>query len=158
MTEQDKPKFISFERAVIKAQKYCAYQERSQQEVRDKLYDWGLHRNEVEQLIADLISDSFLKEERFAQAFAQGKFRIKKWGRLKIEQALKQKKISEPLIKQAIRHLDDREYRNELEKLIRKRMLVHRDENPYMQNAKTAAYVIRKGYEPELVWEILRNE
>ena len=85
-----KPKVIlSPEQALKRAQRYCAYQERSQQEVRDKLYSWGLHRREVESLLVELISDGFLKEERFAHAFAGGKFRIKKWGRVRIEQALK---------------------------------------------------------------------
>jgi SOS response regulatory protein OraA/RecX len=76
-----------------KAKKYCSYQERSQQEVRDKLYEWGLHRNEVEQAIAQLVSENYLNEQRFAIAYAGGKFRMKGWGKIKIKLALKQKKF-----------------------------------------------------------------
>ncbi len=72
--------------AKLKAADFCAYQERSQQEVRDKLYTYGLHEEEVEEVITELIIDGFISEERFAKAYAGGKFRIKGWGRRKIIQ------------------------------------------------------------------------
>ena len=93
MQIEKQQKLIHPDKAYPKALKYCAYQERSQQEVRDKLYSWGLHRNEVENIIVDLISEGYLKEERFAIAFSGGKFRMKKWGKIKIKLALKAKKV-----------------------------------------------------------------
>src|SRR6478735_4591510 len=86
--ETNTGKRYSIDQSLVKAQKYCAYQERSQQEVRDKLYTFGLHKNQVEELISRLISDGFLKEERFAIAYATGKFRSKKWGVIKIRHGL----------------------------------------------------------------------
>ena len=91
-------KLLSPEKALQKAESYCSYQERSQQEVRDKIYSWGLLRNDVENILSTLITSGFLKEERFASAFTRGKFRIKKWGRNKIREALRGKKVSETLI------------------------------------------------------------
>src|SRR5258708_2225078 len=99
-------KRLSPEQALVKAMKYCAYQERSQQEVRDKLYSFGLHQKEVEEIISRLITDSYLKEERFAIAYATGKFRIKKWGVVKIRQGLKEKRVSDPLIRIALDQID----------------------------------------------------
>ena len=87
-----KKKFYSKEEAYRKALDYCAYQERCHQEVRDKLYYWGLHSEDVEALISQLISEGFLNEERFAKAYAGGKFRIKNWGRNKIKKELKHRK------------------------------------------------------------------
>ena len=81
--------------ALLKAADYCAYQERSQQEVRDKLYGYGLHHDEVEENLSELITQGYLNEERFAKAYAGGKFRIKGWGKRKILQGLKQHRISE---------------------------------------------------------------
>lgn len=154
-----KPKVIlSPEQALKRAQRYCAYQERSQQEVRDKLYSWGLHRREVESLLVELISDGFLKEERFAHAFAGGKFRIKKWGRVRIEQALKGKQVSSPLIRQALAGIDDREYRKTLESVLRTRLAASKESDPFIRNRKAADYAIRRGFEPELVWSILRDQ
>src|SRR6187549_1978004 len=104
MMEREK-KLITPEKALQKAENYCAYQERSQQEVRDKIYSWGLHRNDVENIISKLITDGFLKEERFAQAYARGKFRIKKWGRNKIREALRGKKVPDSLINKSLKEI-----------------------------------------------------
>jgi regulatory protein len=88
--EKSPPKKIrlSPKEALVKIQSYCAYQERSHKEVKNKLFEYGLYASEVDELISNLIVDGFLNEERFAKAFAGGKFRIKKWGRLKIQQEL----------------------------------------------------------------------
>ena len=91
--DDPKPKKITDEKvALSKAEHFCAYQERAQQEVRDKLYEWGLWPDAVENIIVKLIGDNFLNEERFAKAYTQGKFKQKGWGKLKIKQGLKLKK------------------------------------------------------------------
>lgn len=149
---------ITPEKAYVRAQRYCAFQERSQQEVRDKLYAWGLHRREVEELLARLIGDGFLKEERFAEAFAGGKFRIKKWGRIKIRAALKAKQVSEPLIRKALSTIDDSEYRKVLKQIIADRLRKSAQTHPLKRKHQTAAYVISRGFEPEMVWGILGGE
>ena len=92
-----------------KLKKYCAYQERSHKEVVDKLYKLGLYKNEVDQVLIALIQDDFLNEERFAQAFVSGKFRIKRWGRVKIKSHLKQKHISDYCIKKGMQEIDETE-------------------------------------------------
>ncbi len=150
-------KFISLEKAVQKAESYCAYQERSQQEVRDKIYSWGLHRNDVENILSTLITNGFLKEERFAAAFTSGKFRMKKWGRNKIREALRGKKVSEPLINKALSEIDDREYERILKEVIQIRSKTVTEKNPMKRNYKIASYVISRGFEAEMVWEKLKQ-
>jgi regulatory protein len=146
------------EKALTKAQRYCAFQERSQQEVRDKLYGWGLHRNQVEQLISQLIGDGFLKEERFAEAFAGGKFRIKKWGKVKIKQALKAKQVSEPLIRKALASISDKDYRKMLEKVIADKASKTIASNSFTFKQQLARYAISRGFEAELVWEVIGEQ
>jgi regulatory protein len=148
-------KFITPEGALLKAQKYCIYQERSQQEVRDRIYSWGLHKREVESIIAELITSGFLKEERFALAFAGGKFRMKGWGRVKIKLALKQKDVSEALIRQALKNIDERDYIKTLKKVISEKEKKTAEKNPIKRNYKVAQYAISRGFEPELVWRII---
>lgn len=148
---------VSPEKATLKAQRYCAFQERSQQEVRDKLYSWGLHRKDVESIISELIADGFLKEERFAVAYAGGKFRVKKWGRQKITQGLKTKQVSEPLIRHALSQINEAEYRKTLEQIIHDRLKALDDTNRFIKAQKAARYAISRGYESELVWDILRG-
>ena len=146
-----------YKKILNKGRKYCAYQERSQQEVRDKLYSWGLHRTEVEQALSELISENYLKEERFAEAFAGGRFRIKKWGRNKIRLALQQKKVSEPLINSALKNISDSDYKKALNEVIRMRSKEVKEKEPYKRKYKIASYAIGRGFEPELVWEILND-
>src|SRR5688572_10399602 len=93
-----------------KIESWCAYQERCDQEIRIKLRSWNMDAEHIDILIADLIKNRFLNEERFAEAYAGGKFRIKKWGRVKIRQHLKQKNISAYSINKALALIDDAEY------------------------------------------------
>lgn len=144
------------EKIIAKARKYCTYQERSQQELRDKLYEYGLHKREVEQCIALMVEEGFMNEERFAIAFAGGKFRIKNWGRVKIKLALKQKKVSDYCIRKALSQFDDKEYQKTLGKIITSYSKKISEKNTLKKNYKIAQYAIGKGFEPQLVWEILR--
>ena len=111
-----------------------------------------------ESLLVELISDGFLREERFAHAFAGGKFRIKKWGRVRIEQALKGKQVSSPLIRQALAGIDDREYRKTLETLLRTRLAASKDSDPSSATAKPPTTPSAGAFRLELVWSILRDQ
>jgi len=151
-------KRLSQTEALNKLARYCAYQERSQQQVRDKLYQYGLYRDEVEEVIAKLITEDFINEERFAKSYAGGKFRVKKWGRIKILEGLKQHKLSSYCIKKAMEEIDETSYQDVLSQLILKKKESLSEENAYIEKQKVARYVIGKGYEPELVWEALRQD
>src|SRR5690606_29368486 len=99
--------YYSKEEALQKARHYCGYQERCHQEVKEKLYSFCLRKDEVEELLRTLIQENYLNEERFAIQFAGGKFRIKQWGKVKIQHALKQKQVSEYCIRKALASLDE---------------------------------------------------
>ena len=158
MDFENKPKKkLTPQQALLKAQQTCAYQERCQQEMRDKLYEWGLYPSDVENIIADLISNNFLNEERFAKTYAGGKFRIKKWGKIKIKIELKKRKISEYCIRKAMQEISDKEYINTLELLVTKKSKEVKDRKPEVRNYKIAQYIISRGFEPDLVWDILRE-
>lgn len=157
MFEDDKKKKTYTPRqAKLKAESYCAYQERAQQEVRDKLYEWGLYPNEVEQIVSELISDNFLNEERFAKAFVSGKFRMKGWGKIKIKQHLKAKRVSEPLIKIALREIDLDDYEQKLEELIAKKRSEFGEKLSLADKAKIVRYIQSKGYENDLIFAKLK--
>ncbi len=143
--------------ALQKAQNFCAYRERCQQEVRTKLYEWGLYPKEVEQIITELISENFINEERFAKAYTSGKLRIKNWGRNKIKMMLKQLSVSDYSIKKALQEIDEDEYLEILKKTIDKKAKSINEKNEYKRKNKIAAYAIGKGFEGELVWEVMKN-
>jgi len=143
--------------ARAKAESYCAYQERSHQEVRDKLYSYGLWKTDVEEVLTQLITSGFLNEERFAKAFAGGKFRIKHWGRIKIENELKQRGISTRCIQTGLKEIDERDYRKTLTQIIKKKNQNLTESNLFKKRDKVARFVIGKGYEAELVWSIVKD-
>lgn len=158
MYEESKPKKkLTPHQALIKAQMSCAYQERCQQEMRDKLYEWGLYSNDVENIIANLVTDNFLNEERFAKAFAGGKFRIKKWGRIKIKIELKKRKISDYCIKRAMEEIDDKSYISTMNDIIRKKLKENPKGKEQVRNYKAAQYAISRGFEGDLVWDAIKS-
>ena len=138
--------------ALEKAQSYCAYQERSHQEVRDKLYSYGLWKTDVENILTELITSGFLNEERFAKAFAGGKFRMKQWGKNKIVNELNFRGISKRCVQIGLKEIDDSDYRKTLQQLIKKKSKTVTESNLFKKRDKVARYVIGKGFEPELVW------
>ncbi len=145
------------QQAFEKISSYCAYQERSHKEVRNKLYAYGLHRGDVDEILTRLITDGFLNEQRFARAFAGGKFRIKKWGRNKIIHELEAHGVAPKCIQLGLREIDSSDYRKTLTQLIRKKFTETKEENPFRKRNLVARFVIGKGYEPEEVWEMLKE-
>ena len=119
--------------------------------MKEKLYALGVRRNEHDEIIASLIEDSYLNEERFAIAFAGGKWRIKQWGRVKIKYELKQKQVSEYSIKKALKQIDPDEYVEVLEKIAKERYDSLKAEQWIVRRKKTYDYLIGKGFETELV-------
>lgn len=150
-------KFPTPDQALLKIRNWCAKQERSHSEVRSKLYGFGLKTKDVENIIAELISKNFLNEERFAKQYSGGKFRIKKWGRLKIQNQLKQKNISEYCINKGLQEITEKEYVQTLKKLIKKKSKTFHEKNLLVKKNKLARFLIGKGYEPELVWEMVND-
>ena len=141
--------------AKVKIEQYCAYQERSQQEVRDKLYDMGLHKEDVENIITELIDNNFLNEERFATTFARGKFRIKHWGRIKIKQHLKQKKVGDYCIKKALALIDPNDYEKTIIQLIEKKNRELKEKDAYIKKQKVIRYVVSRGFETDIVLSLI---
>jgi len=126
--------------------KYCAYQERSQKEVKNKLYEMGLYTDQVNELMLYLIQENYLNEERFAIHFAASKMRQKKWGRRKIEIALKEKGLGEKLIKQSIGALNKVQYSSNLVALIEKKDRTLRYSSEYERKQKLIRYFLGRGY------------
>jgi len=144
--------------ALLKAQGYCAYQERAQQEVRDKLYEWGMWPDAVESIISELIVQGYLNEARFATAFAGGKFRIKKWGRVKIKMELKKRRVPDNLIRDALKTIDEREYAKTLQLLLEQKSREVKEKHPLKKQQKVMRYLASKGFEQDLIWDLFKNQ
>jgi regulatory protein len=150
-------KKYSSQEAKEKIQLYCAYQERNHREVRNKLFSYGLYGSDVEEIIAYLISAGFLNEERYAKAFAGGKFRMKKWGRIKIVHAMEAHGLSPNCIKSGLTEIGNADYEKTLREILERKSTQRDEENIFVKRDKLATYAIQKGYEPDLVWKTLRS-
>ena len=147
-----KKKYYTPEMAYSKLQQYCVYQERCHQEVRYKLIELGIYGDTLEELIAKLIAENFLNEERFAKAFAGGKFRIKHWGRIKIKQELKMRNISNYCIQEAMKEISDEACKDTIHELIQKKCQLDQNTlaDPKFKN-NVYQLLARKGFENHLI-------
>ena len=150
-----KPKYSILE-AKAKLEAYCAYQERCAQEISQKLWQWHMHVEDHDVLIADLISNNFLNEERFAEAYASGKFRIKKWGKIKIKAHLKAKNISKYSTNKALKAIDLEEYDATIKLLAEKKWL-QVSGNHWEKLGKLKRYLHSKGYESDILSETIQK-
>lgn len=150
--------YVTKEQALQKLKHYCAYQERSHLEVREKLYSLGQRKQDVDIITAQLIEEGYLNEERFAIQFAGGKFRMKQWGRKKIEQGLKEKQVSAYCIKKALAQIDDEAYMDVLNKqALKKWQTLKGEKNIFIKKRKLQDYLLQKGFEYDLVNELGRG-
>lgn len=145
------------QQAFLKLAKYCAYQERCHDEVRKKLADYGVWGDDAMEITAKLIEHNYLNEERFAIAYAGGKFRTKQWGRIRIIRELKLRHVSEYCIRKALGELDDDIYMQTLHELAEEKYNSVKGSQDFIRKQKTARYLIEKGYENDLVWDTLKN-
>ncbi len=146
------------EQSVPKIKQYCAYQERCHSEVREKLYSFGLHKKEVEEIISGLITGNYLNEERFAIHFAGGKFRMKQWGKIKIKQALKFKQVNDYCIRKALKEIDTKEYERVFKKLAEQKLKTLKSEkNIFIKKRKLQDFLLQRGFETNMIRETVKD-
>jgi regulatory protein len=148
---------LTLNEARLKLEHYCSYQERCHQEVVQKSYDLGMKYNEVDAVVVHLIQNNFLNEERFARTFARGKHRIKAWGKIRIVNELKQRQVSAPNIKCALTEIPEEEYRETLDRIAEKHWESITEKNSQKKKKKFCDYLLRKGWESNLVYEKLKQ-
>ena len=151
-------KRLTPEQAYQKIKHYCGYQERSHAEVKEKLYSFGLWKNDVETLLSRIIEDDYLNEERFAKAFVGGRFRMKQWGRVKIKYELKQKQVSEYNIKKAMKEISEEDYEAAFNKLFASKLeSLSSEKNVPTRKRKMFDYMLQKGYERDMIMSKLNE-
>lgn len=144
--------------ALAKLMKYCVYRERCHQEVQAKLHKLQMIPEAQEQIIIKLLEDDFLNEERFAKAFVRDKFRFQHWGRYRLKRELKQRNISNYLIKKSLSQISNQAYRESLDQLLEKRLRNIHDTHHLKIKRKAVDYLLRKGYEADLIYKALKEK
>ena len=143
--------------AIERIKNYCALQDRCQWDVLEKMREWGLQQATKDHILEILINDKYVDEERYAESFCRGKFRIKNWGKRKITNELKRKQISIICINIGLKEIDDNGYNQVLEKLFHKKNATLKDKNHFIRKTKIANFLIQRGFESNLVWDKIRE-
>jgi len=140
-----------------KIQMYCAIMDRCQYQVMTKLKSYGLSTALSEEILIDLIQNKFIDEERFARAFCSGKFKIKKWGKRKIAFELSKLKVPKSCVFLGMDEIDEQDYLDTISHLAEKKNSMLKDKNMFVRKKKVVDYLLRKGFESELVWECVNK-
>ncbi len=143
--------------ATKKLERYCAYQERCHQDVVKKLKEMHMIPEAIDQIVTHLIQENYLNEERFSQSFARGKFKIKKWGKKRIVNELKQRNITPYNIKSALKEINEEDYLQTLQTLAEKRVSQIKETNIEKRRKKLADYLLYRGWESHLVYEKIKE-
>lgn len=151
-------KTYTVEEAKRRLERYCAYQERCHKEVQKKLRELRMIPDAIDLIIHHLLQHNFLNETRFAQAFARGKFRNKKWGKQRIVRELKSREISKYTITIALKEISEAAYQKTFHELAEKRLRqLENETNIQKKKKKLADYLLYRGWESSLVWEKVKS-
>ena len=152
-----KKKILSLLEAQKKMEHYCAYQERCHKEVVKKLQELGMIPISVNTIVSKLVEDNYLNETRFAQSYARGKFRIKKWGKIRIRRELKARNLSDYNIRKALEEISDLDYNTTFLELFEKRKKEVYENIPSVQKKKIISYMVYRGWELEKIYEAMHQ-
>ncbi len=150
-------KTFSKEEILKKLMRYCAYQERSVYDVKEKMRKWQLSQRTIEEIVQTLKNEGFVDDQRFAEAFVRGKFSSRSWGRNKIRAALYAKKIEAEMIDSALQEIDEENYENQLFKILQAKGKQIKAADDYTRKQKLALYAQSKGYELDLIWKMIQK-
>lgn len=150
-------KIISVAEACKKIEYYCKYQERCHNEVLTKLISFNLNRAEIDKVFIFVLENDLLNEERFAQIFARGKHRIKNWGKVRITNELKARNIGQRIINTALKQISEDEYLETFHALADRNWDTISEKNKYKKRTKFCDYMLRKGFESQLVYEKVKQ-
>ena len=153
-----KNKIDTIKEITARIQSYCATQDRCQWDIKIKMKEWGITDETIENIVTDLILEKFVDEQRFAESFCRGKFRIKKWGKVKIKNELKIRKLSDSCIKKGLLQIDKQEYIEVLKDLYIKKKKDIKNTNQFIRKGKIAKYLQQKGFESNLIWELINKD
>ncbi len=154
---QHKKSVSSIEEIKRKLERYCVYQDRCHKEIEKKLNEYHLIPEAKAEILLHLMEHDFLNEERFCKSYARGKFRIKKWGKIRITRELKMRNISSYNIKIALKEIPNDEYLDTLTNLATKKNNSITETNLYKRKKKLIDFLMYKGYESNLIYELINK-
>ena len=146
MTEQE---------AYLQLAALCAQAEHCQQEMREKMRRWELDETVQNRIVARLVKERYVDDERYARAFVKDKIRYNKWGRRKVQQALWQKRIDEDIQQRVLDEIDEKEYLDILRPLLKQKRKTTKAESDYELNQKLVRFALGRGFGFDIIRQCL---
>ena len=148
---------MEFKEAQSKAAMLCGQQERCNSYIIEKLKQWNVSEDEVNKILSFLTKEKFLDETRYAAFYVKDKFRLNQWGKIKIRYSLRQKRIPEEAIEAAIEQITDDEYLQTCNKLLSGKLRSIKDTNPFSRKARLLRFAAQRGFESEIIHQVLNT-
>jgi regulatory protein len=149
---------MNYKEALNKCMYLCSKKEYCQSEMAAKLMEWELPEKLISEVLNALVAEKFIDDLRYAKAFTNDKFRFNHWGKIKIRFHLKQKKLASELINQVLEAIDEQTYQKVILEEINKKSKTVTARSDFERTGKIARSIIGKGFEPEMVFSLLRLE
>jgi regulatory protein len=143
--------------ALSKSMALCSRSEKTIADIKNKLNDWSINEQDAKTIIEKLVAENFINERRYAVAFTRDKFRFNQWGKTKIAYMLKAKNIPLPIINEALEEIDMVEYQTLIQRLISDKKRRTSSQNVFDLKAKLMRYALSKGFEYEVINEVLKR-
>lgn len=140
-----------------KAGRFCAFRERSPNELFEKIQSWGVAGEEAAKLVSELSKEGFVDEQRFANAYCNDKFEFNSWGKLKIKAGIYSHKLSSEAVQNALDRLDPDKYFIRLTELAKSKWKKLEGQEDFKRKQKTLAYLSGKGFEQDLIWSAINT-
>lgn len=149
-------KQYTFDELVHKAASYCSISEHCISDVDQKLKAWDVDDQDRKKIIDQLVKDDFINEKRFAKVFVRDKFRLNKWGKIKITMALREKGVDKELINSALSQIDEGEYQELLSSLLKTKQKTIKYEFEYEKQGKLFRFAQSRGFENQVIERVIR--
>ena len=133
----------------------CAQAEHCEQEMRDKMKRWAIDPDAQDRVIARLIKERYIDNERYARAFVKDKIRYNKWGRRKVMQALWMKRIDDDILHQVLDEIDDKEYIDVLIPLLKQKRKTIKAKSDYELNQKLVRFALGRGFDFSIICQCM---
>jgi len=146
-----------YKNALSKAMALCSRREYCTEDIRAKLQQWEVSGSDSQKILMTLINENFINEIRFAEAFVKDKFRYNKWGKIQITTHLKAKRLPSEIIKAALDSIDNELYIKTIRELINTHRINIKAKNQYELKGKLLRYGLSKGFESEILYNILNE-
>ena len=148
-------KDITEQEAYLQLAALCAQAEHCQQEMRDKMRRWELDETVQNRIVARLVKERYIDDERYARAFVKDKIRYNKWGRRKVQQALWQKYIDADIQQRVLDEIDEKEYLDILRPLLKQKRKSIKAESDYELNQKLVRFALGRGFGFDIIRQCL---